>query len=52
MEKAKKERIAGKRTRKYWIGCNWKCNGSISFIKDSVKNMTNDFDYSQEHLGK
>jgi len=31
-----------KRSRKYWLGCNWKCNGSIDFIKDSVQNLFND----------
>jgi len=41
-----------KRARKYWIGCNWKCQGSISFIKDSVKNMYNDIEYNQNHTGK
>ena len=39
------------RLRKYWIGCNWKCTGNISFIKDSLKNMFNDFEYEQSHLG-
>ena len=38
------------RLRKYWIGCNWKCTGNISFIKDSIKNMFNDFEYEQNHL--
>jgi hypothetical protein len=42
----------GARKRKYWLGCNWKCNGSIEFIKDYVKNMTNDLKYNQNHLGK
>lgn len=40
------------RKRRYWLGCNWKCNGSIEFIKDSVKNMINDVKYSQDHMGK
>lgn len=40
------------RYRKYWMGANWKCNGSISFIKDSVQNMYNDMDYSKDCLGK
>ena len=40
------------RTRKYWIGANWKCNGSINFIKDSVQNMYNDIDYDKNQLGK
>ena len=40
------------RKRKYWLGCNWKCNGSIEFIKDSVKNMINDVKYNQDHMGK
>lgn len=41
-----------RRMRKYWLGCNWKCNGSIEFIKDSVKNMFNDVKYNKEHMGK
>lgn len=40
------------RKRKYWIGCNWKCNGSVEFIKDSVKNMINDVSFNSNHLGK
>ena len=43
---------SGIRRRKYWLGCNWKCNGSIEFIKDSIKNMTNDVKYNQNHMGK
>jgi len=39
-----------KRSRKYWLGCNWKCNGSIDFIKDSVANLFNDVQYNSEHL--
>ena len=41
-----------KRSRKYWLGCNWKCNGSIDFIKDSVANLFNDVQFNSEHLGK
>ena len=40
------------RIRKYWVGSNWKCNGSIASIKDSVTNMVNDLDYNQSHIGK
>jgi hypothetical protein len=47
-----KQSASGQRQRKYWLGCNWKCNGSIQFIKDSVKNMINDVEYNQKHLGK
>ena len=38
--------------RKYWLGCNWKSNGSVSLIKDSVKNMINDLAYDSNRLGK
>lgn len=38
--------INAPRTRKYWLGANWKCNGSIAFIKDSVNNMLNDLSYN------
>jgi hypothetical protein len=41
-----------KRERKFWVGCNWKCNGSVEFIKDSVKHMINDAKYNPNHLGK
>lgn len=49
---SEQQKLKLQRKRKYWVGCNWKCNGSIEFIKDSVSNMINDVAYEQAHLGK
>ena len=38
--------------RRYFLGANWKCNGSTAFVKDIVTHLINDLEYDQEKLGK
>ena len=40
------------RTRKYFLGGNWKCNGNTAFIKDIISHLINTFSYDQKKLGK
>ena len=44
--------VETKRNRKFFLGANWKCNGSTAFCKDIVENMINDFEYDDSQLGK
>ena len=32
-----------KRKRKFFIGGNWKCNGTTDFARDIITNLINDF---------
>lgn len=38
--------------RRYFLGANWKCNGSTAFVKDIVTHLINDLEYDQQKLGK
>ena len=44
--------VETKRKRKFFLGANWKCNGTTAFCKDIVENMINDFEYDDSKLGK
>ena len=37
--------------RKYFLGANWKCNGSTAFVKDIITHLINSFDYDPNKLG-
>ena len=39
-----------KRTRKYFIGANWKSNGKTHFVKDIVTNLINSFEFDPTKL--
>ena len=39
------------RQRKYFLGANWKCNGTTAFVKDIVTHLINDLEYDQDKLG-
>ena len=36
--------------RKYIIGGNWKCNGTVQFIKDFVGDVLNKAEFNQDRL--
>jgi hypothetical protein len=38
--------------RKYFLGANWKSNGTTHFVKDIVTNLVNSFEYDPKKLGK
>ncbi len=38
--------------RKYFIGGNWKCNGSLSFVKEHIEKVINPLEFSSNKLGK
>lgn len=40
------------RSRKFFLGANWKCNGTTAFVKDIISHMVNDFWYNPNQLGK
>ena len=44
--------VETRRKRKYFLGGNWKCNGTTAFCKDIIENMINDFEYDTNQLGK
>ena len=33
------------RQRRYFLGANWKCNGTTAFVKDIVTHLINDLEY-------
>ena len=41
-----------KRTRKFFCGANWKCNGSQAFVRDIISNLINDLAYDPSQVGK
>ena len=43
---------ASRRQRRYFLGANWKCNGTTAFVKDIVSHLINDLEYDQQKLGK
>ena len=44
--------VQTERKRKFFLGANWKCNGTTAFCKDIVENLINDFEYDSSKLGK
>jgi hypothetical protein len=38
--------------RRYFLGANWKCNGSTLFIKDIITHLINTFEYDTKKMGK
>jgi len=36
--------------RRYFLGANWKCNGTTSFVRDIISNLINDLEYDQSKL--
>lgn len=40
------------RKRKFFLGANWKCNGTTAFLKEIITHMVNDFEYNPSQLGK
>ena len=40
------------RKRKYFLGANWKCNGTTAFVRDIINNLINDLEYDENKLGK
>ncbi len=39
-------------TRQYFIGGNWKCNGSLAFAKEFVEGTINKVEYNQDRVCK
>ena len=37
--------------RRYFLGANWKCNGTTYFVKDIVTHLINSFSYDNKRLG-
>lgn len=38
--------------RRYFLGANWKCNGTTAFVKDIITHLINSFDYDPNKIGK
>jgi triosephosphate isomerase len=43
--------VAKQRTRKYFIGANWKSNGSTQMVKEMIQYMINEFEYDTNIIG-
>ncbi len=39
-------------TRKYFVGGNWKCNGTMKFVHEFTENTLNKMDYKKDKMGK
>ena len=39
------------RQRRYFLGANWKCNGTTAFAKDIVNHLINDLEYDRNKIG-
>ena len=37
--------------RKYFVGGNWKSNGSQKFVKEHIENVINKIEYNQDKAG-
>ena len=46
------QRQVAERPRKFFLGANWKCNGTTAFAKEIVTHLINDFEYDPAKLGK
>ena len=44
--------VEQKQQRRYFLGANWKCNGTTAFLKDIVNNLFNDVEYDKNKLGR
>lgn len=44
--------VEGSVTRQYFVGGNWKCNGTVAFLKDMVENTLNKVEYNQDRVRK
>ena len=44
--------VEASNTRQYFVGGNWKCNGTLAFLKDIVENVLNKVEYNQERVCK
>ena len=38
--------------RQYFVGGNWKCNGTLASAKDLVENVLNKVEFNQERVRK
>ena len=38
--------------RVYFVGGNWKCNGTQAFAKDLIQNVLNTVEYNHERVRK
>jgi triosephosphate isomerase len=43
--------MESERTRKYFLGANWKCNGNTAFVKDIITHLINTLNYDPNRLG-
>lgn len=37
--------------RRYFLGSNWKCNGTTAFVKDIITHLINTLEYDPKKLG-
>lgn len=44
--------VIKQRTRKYFIGANWKSNGTTQVAKEMIQYMINSFEYDTKLIGK
>jgi triosephosphate isomerase len=47
---SKQKTVKVERKRKYFVGANWKCNGTISFAKEIVNHLINDVEYDKSKM--
>ena len=38
--------------RQYFVGGNWKCNGTLAFLKDMIENTLNKVEYNPDKVCK
>lgn len=38
--------------RKYFVGGNWKCNGTLAFVKEMIEGTLNKMEYHHDKVGK
>ena len=38
-------------SRRYFVGGNWKCNGTLAFVKDMIEGTLNKMDYEKSKVG-
>ena len=39
-------------TRKYFVGGNWKCNGTMASVKELVQGTLNQMEFNKDKVGK
>lgn len=37
--------------KRYFLGANWKCNGTTAFVKDIITNLLNSFEFDKSKIG-